>query len=601
MIKSRVFDRYKFNMEPIKNDIVDSIISIYGERYRSQIEDRLNRLYINIYVTADDLKHDYYMKNSKCLADLSIAFLRQIGEEIPKDVEDSVCERGITYYLSDEHKAILENYFNSTTFTQNGPIFSFSDDILSSESSYIRNRAMEDRCNILKKVYGLDINKDNYEEIIKTEEGRRALEECKRIYQIATECAVKYDKFKAENSDYTSYFEQVDEYRRKLDLKYLKLYAASILPYCSEEEQSNISRALESNADGVYTFVRLADEKGELFKTNGEPILDSFQGEDKEEVCRIKKGLDKQKEVEFITNTGNYAVCKKNLLGLGLRIQEGFSVEFVKSGNICTTPNVILDENGEYSMFNVVHLPLGRMLPNYKDVETIHELLHAVEANMNVEEDGKIHFKLGFDSCTEEISDGIIVDDEFEQEETGIRPFELLSENLHQELAERVTSDLHSKGIFIFDDPKTAKEHGSTSYEQFNVITACFQRDFIDSIVDGMMQESLDPFFNVVGKENYNRLNDCINEYAEIPYYKMMEDVIEKRDTELTRKRNSLIQRGIDIDNDMLAYRNRDYEIQVQQIGKSTVHQSLSGKREAVQKMQSDATKDLEGVFSKDE
>lgn len=51
----------------------------------------------------------------------------------------------------------------------------------------------------------------------------------------------------------------------------------------------------------------------------------------------------------------------------------------------------------------------------------------------------------------------------------------------------------------------------------------------------------MDSLFKLVGKVNFDKLNDIINEYRALPYYEMMDDVINKRTTELTEKRTNLI------------------------------------------------------------
>ena len=52
MIESEVFKRYQLPIEELRPKIIDTIVEVYGKRHRAQIEDRLNNLYINSYVTA---------------------------------------------------------------------------------------------------------------------------------------------------------------------------------------------------------------------------------------------------------------------------------------------------------------------------------------------------------------------------------------------------------------------------------------------------------------------------------------------------------------------------------------------------------------------
>lgn len=100
MIESEVFKRYQLPIEELRPKIIDTIVEVYGKRHRAQIEDRLNNLYINSYVTAEDVQNDYNTKNSHFVSILSVKFLRKIGMEVSKETEDKVYERG-TFHLQE--------------------------------------------------------------------------------------------------------------------------------------------------------------------------------------------------------------------------------------------------------------------------------------------------------------------------------------------------------------------------------------------------------------------------------------------------------------------------------------------------------------------
>ena len=95
MIESEVFKRYQLPIEELRPKIIDTIVEVYGKRHRAQIEDRLNNLYINSYVTAEDVQNDYNTKNSHFVSILSVKFLRKIGMEVSKETEDKVYENNL--------------------------------------------------------------------------------------------------------------------------------------------------------------------------------------------------------------------------------------------------------------------------------------------------------------------------------------------------------------------------------------------------------------------------------------------------------------------------------------------------------------------------
>lgn len=650
MIESEVFKRYQLPIEELQPKIIDTIVEVYGERHREQIEDRLNNLYVNTYVTAEDVQNDYNTKNSHFVSMLSVKFLRNIGIEVSKETEDEVYKRG-TFALTEEHKDVLKQYFGTSNYTDYGKIFSFDDELINSENEYKNKMHKSNRCEILKAM-GLEISPENYDEVIQTKQGQECLNRAINIYKVATDCRGDFDKFQEENKDYIEYLEKVKKYEQELKFKYMKQYAKRIVPYCDKELGAKIEEALAKNYTSDYRFTQDVDKDGIYIARYGDPLIFSFSDDaeekldkdnfesmrvksarikyfkakgldlgnnyedyenseeakkllpDKELVetlYKIKKDDDKEMDMEFFLNTGNYESCKKNILSQGIKIQDSFSKEFVENGVTCIVPNVRQDDNGNYQLFNIVHLPLVKILRDYKDVQIIHELLHTVESSMKQLSKDEIYFKFGFDEAVEPIchnEDELIVDDRKSDPNEPRRIYELLSENLHQELAIEVTRKLHEKGIYLYGDQKLARETGATTYERYNVITINFQKKYREEIIDGMMEPTRDGIIDVVGKENFEKLNSTVNEYAGLPYYNMMDDVLAKRDTDLTRKRIELANRGKQIVvEDMKAYEQtrEKYRISVQKIGKTTVHRSLQNKRNAMQALTYDETKVLEG------
>mgnify|MGYP003399909477 CR=1 FL=1 len=57
-IDKSCLERYNIKIEDLKPKIFESIVAIYGEKYRELINDRLNRIYINHNVTYEDIVRD---------------------------------------------------------------------------------------------------------------------------------------------------------------------------------------------------------------------------------------------------------------------------------------------------------------------------------------------------------------------------------------------------------------------------------------------------------------------------------------------------------------------------------------------------------------
>ena len=531
-----------------------------------------------------------------------------------------------------------------------------NDELINSENDYSNRMHKANRCEILKAM-GLEISPENYDEVIQTKQGQECLKRAMEIYKVAAECKNELGQFKEDNKDYIEYIEKVKKYEQELKFKYMKKYAEQIVPYCDKELGAKIEEALAKNYTLDYRFTQDTDKDGIYIATHGEPLILAFSDDAEEKLAKdnfesmrvksdrvkyfktkgldlgsnyedyenseeakkllpdkgivetlyaIKKECDKERDMEFFLNTGNYEACKRNILAQGIKVQDNFSKEFVENGVTCIVPNVRQDDNGNYQLFNIVHLPLVKLLHDYKDVQIVHELLHTVESSMKQLSKDEIYFKFGFDEAVEPIchnEEELIVDDRQSNPNEPKRSYEIFSENLHQQLAIEVTRRLHEKGIYLYGDQKLAKETGSTSYEHYNVITANFQKVYREEIIDGMMLPTRDGITEIAGTENFERLNLAVKEYAELPYYKMMEDIIEKKDTELTRKRQELANRGAQIVEDMIEYEQdrEEYSISVQKIGKSTVHRPLQSKRVAMQTLTKDKTKVLEGEQSRNE
>lgn len=653
MIESKVFERYKLTIEELKPKILDTIIEVYGEKHREQIEDRLNNMYINGYVTAEDIEHDYNKKENTFLSMLSVKFLRQLGEKISNEAEEEIYIKRSLRVLTDKQKEMLEKIFGREEFSGKGKIFSFDDKLLNSEDNFYRRRAINERCEVLKYL-GLEISPETYEEVIKTEQGQVYLKKAKSIYGVAVKCREDYDKFKEEHSDYIDYIKRVEEYKKELDFIYLKKFAERILLYCEKEEAERIKEALKNGYSNQNRFIRSADKENVYFSEYGMPLIFSFSekaenilkeeapgdiriknnrikyfklkgldlGDDYEtyenseeakkllpdkqlvkKICQIKKECNREKEMEFFFNTGNYLECKKNILSLGLHIQDSFSIDCVDQGCLCMSGNAKQDTDGNYYPFSVVHLALARLTECYEDEQITHEILHGVELNIKQISENEMFFKLGFDEGIDPIchnKDEIIDDNKKDDPNEPKRHYELFSENLHQELAVEVTKRLHAKGKYLYGNPKLAQTRGNVSYERYNKVTSTFQKEYREEIIDGMMAKSKDGFTAIVGRDNFERLNNAVREYAELPYARMRMDFVEKKDTPLTRKATELVSRGKKIVEDMNEYRKNasKYVVSVKKIGEVSADISVRDTQKAMQAVTNDKD-NLKGEQSK--
>lgn len=641
-----VLQRYNVKIEELIPKILDSIVAVYGEKNRKIIEERLNKIYINTYITYEDIKTQYNMQSSHLDDMLSVKFLKKMGIEISKETEDEVYEYG-TYKLEDEKKQILNRFFGWGSFLSYGTILNnFNDEDLKSDDEYYVSRIIEERCKLLRE-YGLEVTPENYEAVVTSTEGKHVMTEIKKVYEIACECKQEREQWEKENRPIKEYIEQCQNVERQLDVKYLRDFYEQIIDYVSEEEKRKIEEMLQSETeylgdirqavdpeqiyysknslleafsekyneiiyDDEWSSRELRNKRIKYFKLKGIDLGDEYSAyEESEEtkkiwpdsnlvnkIAQIQSNCEKAKYKEMLIKTSNYEECKNNIAQLGLCLDDAFNVDFVRNGTICLCPNACKSADGSYKNFNVIHLPILNMLDKYKDTFVIHEILHAIETTMKQISDTKFYIKFGFDSCIEELVNEQNRTKEDDDDVKILRQHEIIAENLHQWISILVTKHLHERGIYLFDDPKNSKLYGSSSYEQINPITKTFRENFHNEIIDNAIGEDLNGIFNVIGEENFNKLSRTVMEYREMPYNQIMNDVINKRDTELTRKRNQLISRSEAITEDMKSYNknhNVKYQITTAQIEKVTRNQSIRDNKKANMNLYRDSISIQEG------
>ena len=162
MVEGEVLKRYELSLDDILPQIMETIIEVYGERHRKQIEDNFKRAYLNPYITHSRIMTDYDRKEKICCTELSLEFLKKLGEEINSNEEKNVKSYG-TDYLSDAHKELLNTYMGSKIFNIDGDIFYFDDTLLETDNEYKKAMIIQKRCDLFKKL-GYEVTPENYKE-----------------------------------------------------------------------------------------------------------------------------------------------------------------------------------------------------------------------------------------------------------------------------------------------------------------------------------------------------------------------------------------------------------------------------------------------------
>ena len=275
----------------------------------------------------------------------------------------------------------------------------------------------------------------------------------------------------------------------------------------------------------------LKDIRNYIAEDNAEKATETI-----EKIYQIKEKCIQELKEEILINSSSYIENIDQINKLNLLTTPGFSLDTIEKKAICNNPNVAYSENG-IEIKDLLIFSKENCLPNYADISFIHEINHAIELSLLHYENGKAVYKCGFET----ISD-------FDE----TRHYELFNEYINQKIAIEITEKMHNDNMYLFDDAISAKTRGGTSYEQLRNVADYFFENFKEEILKSRLENNLNSLFEVISEEKFNELNNVIIEYAEIPYYQVMQDIQNGKETELTIKRQELINASHTIVNQML-------------------------------------------------
>ena len=569
-----VLEKYKIDFnDTLKSQIIDAAVKVYGEPCRSAFEERINKILLIQYITPDDLRQAVNGKRVDKSKELTIKFLEAMGIEFTED------NREIDAQMREMLNTYFEwNSFNESKYTR---IFAF-------ENQEVDERTINRRCEMLRKM-GADITPENYDEFIESEEGKEKLREVERALQIIKGLINEWDSFKASIEPEEKYMAECENLERDLSNEGIRSYYENIKEFLTETERSEAEMVFMAATSGSYSFFRKNTRRffpSNIFKEapieafleeytcwdKERKIIDYFKSlgldlgddyskyADSEDAKRLTPDLQMVKQIReariknmrtaskaYFLQTGTIKEDLATIKGHNLLGEVDFSMDMVEAGATYINPNVEIDLNGNAQNINLMFFPPLKRIKEYGDVTFIHEVLHALEGSIEKVKDGYI-FSSGFEKFPIQCFNGEINVEK--EDDKALRQYEIFSENIHQRLAMDVTQELHKNDIFMYKDTEQ-KLRGGTSYEHFNCITSDFYSKFRNKICYARVTGGVDRLRDSLGQDQFNRINDLVKEFGDIPYYSMMRDVIEKKDTPLTQKRTELIKEATNVVLDM--------------------------------------------------
>ena len=343
----------------------------------------------------------------------------------------------------------------------------------------------------------------------------------------------------SDKSDWYSFKKEVDIFQIVGDSFYgngvLEAFGSTADENLSNSKTSKfVRKTILANQIRYYQLIGVYKDQMpvEEFLLSPEAIANMPPRQFIDDMITKKEHFGKLAREEHLKITSSYQENSDKIKSLGLVSKIDFEVDIIEMGATCITPNARI-VNGNLDSLALLFFSSGCCPLEFIDTFFIHEINHAVELCLIDCVDGKGTYKCGFE---------IISDDE-----NAVRDYEGFSEIINQMIAIEITEAMHRDGVYLFDNPKTSKTRGGTSYEQQRIFTGVFFEKFKKIVMQARTQSNLDSLFYVVGKENFEALNGVINEYRALPYYAMMDDVIAQRTTKLTEKRMELINRSVEI------------------------------------------------------
>lgn len=182
------------------------------------------------------------------------------------------------------------------------------------------------------------------------------------------------------------------------------------------------------------------------------------------------------------------------------------------------------------------------------DYTLLHEYCHAIEMHKEktgVEED---YFVSGLD---------IIDQNESNQYRNDKRKYEILNETITDIFSVEATIILHTRGIYISEPQELTNEDilACNTSIILKKLLLPFVTKYKEKIVRARITGDMQSLFNIIGIENFESLNDCVNKIDHLILEGLEKDLKSKRnDSELIKEYNRQKRRIEEI------YRNMEIE-----------------------------------------
>ncbi|MCL2859398.1 MAG: hypothetical protein FWF46_02270 [Oscillospiraceae bacterium] len=548
-------------------DIINAFTEVYGKKYRDVIETRMSKIYYIMYNDVDGISgYINSLKNCK-QKELGIKFLQQIGIDVSK-------YEGISFVedLDKDTNTLLQEYMDGYKWGIN-PEFKHDPIGIKAwnppeEGEEPNQKKIEENrikfINFLRGQNAAPITKETYQAFCETDEYKNILGRIEGYLQIHNQLLEEYASYMQEIAPYQQYVDY--ETKRKDDLheqQRLILYeqvSIDMPPLTRNYLPDSLKKFLDSKGTSIEEKCKLfiGDDIGmklyvEWFSQEDEDKLNdpSVSQEDKDNIYSYRSryftqmgitdkhfwnfGSKKDWYNHFLQQDGVAEVIPTTELVrkiTQLRIeryekcQEKFiygSQDFsrIMSKGMPDTPsnrqaiyerkkNKLVSITAGFNnkgFFSILFYTVKSTDCGNLDYTFLHEICHCIEAEYSPE----IGFRSGFELIKSDVSAS-------NPYNIKKRKYERSNENIADILAIETRQILHNQGIYIFE-PREIVRTDISDTDTIIWNTSCITRDMLatfmtryrEPIIEARLFGDMKAFYDIVGTENFEELNDVIN------------------------------------------------------------------------------------------
>ncbi len=524
---------------------IDAYVHVFGEEYRSIIEERLNKLSWVYYSNIGGVEsYVGFLKECK-RKELATEFLEQIGIDVSKQKE-----KGFAEDFDADLNEILNKYLGGVYSSLIFFIPEFKEISLSGIRAWIPQKETKDirqeKIDFLNYIRGQDktpITEENYDDFCKTDEYKQILQKIESYLQLFDEKVKKYEEYLGTLKVYDDYC--ASERKRKAEIeKSVKEDLYSDIQAFLPEELRRLLDAKHNSTIEKYDCL-LDSELGiksrlEYFSLEDEEKLNNPDTPSLEKQIIIenrigffKYNLDldisnMEKEFDTKLELYNYLMKQpefKNLIPPDAVIsqisklrQESYTKsvhkyfsEFpdnlhnnLESNSVCISS--ASRKKGE--IFPILFFTVRKGEQGFLDCTFLHEICHAIEFRINNE---KWQCCIGFEEKQDfnNLNNQCIMSKYLSDK----RKYERFNECVTDIFAKEATDYLHSQEIYLLEPKEICFQ------KEMNTNTHIFIRDLIKPFIEKYREAVLKArilgdytdLFNQIGQENFEELNDVIS------------------------------------------------------------------------------------------